>query len=1277
MKTFIDIPDFKLTEKIYESDRTLILRGAFSNDTRPVVIKMLNKDFSSPSDIERITAEYAIVSNIHSSGAIKFYNLINVEHSTAIVMEDIGGISLEQYLRNYNPDLSTKLRIAIEIAVIIGDIHSNNIIHKDINPGNIIINPETKIIKLIDFSIAAFVRKEVKTPKNPEKLEGTLAYISPEQTGRMNRTVDFRTDFYSFGATLFQMFTGVPPFRTVEPMALIHSHIAVVPPLPSELNTFLPLKISEIIMKLLSKTAEDRYQSAYGLRIDIEKCYNAVEAGTDMEDFVLGLSDISESLCIPEKLYGRNSEVHTLADEFDQVSKGKTGMIFFAGPSGIGKSYLVNEIQKPLINKRGFFISGKFDRFKKDMPYYAIIQAFQDLIRQILTGNEEKINTWKKELLDALGVNGRIIIDIIPELELIIGKQPEVPELNLTETQNRFNYVFQRFIMAFAGADHPLVLFLDDLQWADSASIKLLDMILCRNKIRFFLLLGAYRDNEVINGDPLMILFDEFKKNNLDHKKIVLNPFDIEHIDQLICDTLFVTKEESRALSVLVKNKTDGNPFFVKEFIINLYKENFIVFKDRWSFDLDRIISANITDNVVVLMSDRVKRLSEDTRAILQIASCIGVSFNMKLLSQLCGQAEDVLFDSLSEAVNEGMIIKSEDIYRFAHDRVRDAVYSLIDIKTTPQMHYIIGRKILETTPGDDFEDAIFTIVYQLNSARELIFDYNEKIQLAEFNLLAGMKAKSSTAYEAALEFFKHGIDLLPGDAWSSNYRLTLSLYTEIGEIGYILGKHELPEKYFTEVLRNGRTALDKIRIYEIEMAINTSLHNIKDALKWGRDALKLLDVNIPSKANPLFVMKELVESKIRLTGKNIEDLINIPEITDPRRLAIVRILMACTEPAYIGDPDYFPIVTLKLFNQTLKYGSSIYASYAYVFYGVITSSVLGNIGLGYRFGKLGLSAVDKFNAKSLKCKVFFLFSAMINHWKNHMSGDVPFLLEAFNVGTETGDLAFSSYSINYCISHYFFIGRPLAEVKENYNRFHEAIRKTNQMTAIQAFELSYQLVTILSEFPADTCLIKGDIFNEEKTIPVWLEFNDMTSYSFYVVGKEILFYFSGKFRETVEMALEGKKSLGGMMGMIFVPQYYFYYTLAMLAVYGEESETNRKKYRRIINKNRKLMKKWAEHSPSNHQHKYLLIEAEKMRIKGDTKKAGEFYKKSIELAGKNGFLHEEAIANELAALFYLSLEMEKFAANYMTRAYNCYSLWGATVKVQELQKKYSLLILK
>ncbi|MBD2181171.1 AAA family ATPase [Planktothrix sp. FACHB-1375] len=1274
---------YQILEQIYESANSLVYRGWQERDNQPVVLKILKLNYPTFSELIKYKQEYYITRSLDYPGIIKVYNQEKYQNTLCIVLEDFGGESLKLWMKKRVFTLLEFIEIAIATTDSLGQIHAANIIHKDINPSNIIFNPATKQLKIIDFGIATQLTRENPTLKNPNVLEGTLPYISPEQTGRMNRALDYRTDFYSLGVTFYELLTGKLPFETDNALELVHCHIAKQPLPPHHINSEIPPILSKIVMKLMAKTAEDRYRSAWGLKVDLENCLNQWRSSQKISDFVLGYQDISDKFQIPQKLYGREAELKTLLSTFERISNsGQAEILLVAGYSGIGKSALVQELYKPITAHHGYFISGKFDQFQRNIPYSAIVSAFKGLIQQILTDTETQLQQWREKLEVAVGTNGQVVIDVIPEVELIIGKQPSVPELGLNEAQNRFNLVFQNFIRVCCSKEHPLVIFLDDLQWADSGTLKIVELMTTDIDMQYLYLIGAYRDNEVSTTHPLMMTLEDLRKQGATINQITLEPLGLQDINQLLADTLHSDTVTSLPLAELVIRKTRGNPFFVNEFLKTLYSENLIAFnlphagnqRGYWRWDITEIERLGITDNVVDLMVDKLKKLPNYTQDVLRLAACIGTQFELNTLAIICGKAMREIFFSLVVAMQSGLILPKSELneqllipnYQFLHDRVQQAAYALIGEAQKTAVHLQIGRLLLQNTVPEALSEKIFEIVDHLNIGAELVLDRQERNEIAKLNLMAGQKALAATAYEAALKYCYAGIKFLSVDSWRSCYELTLALYDRAAEAAYLYRDFEQMEKLGETVLQQASALLDKVKVYELKIQVAISQNELVKAIEIGLFVVEMLGV----KLSPLPKDGSEVAQLPRL-----EDLESIPVLTDANKLAAMRIFMNIAAASFIANPTVFVQVILTAVNLCIEHGHSALAPFAYVDYGMILAGPMGNLEAGYYSGLLALKLLEQFDCREIESKVYAPFNGFIRHWKEPARATVKSLLEGVESGLDTGDIEYASYSANHYCSHIFWIGENLEIVDNKQANYLALFQKLKQNLTVNHIKIFHELTLKLRSINNNKFQLVGSSFNEVEMLPYLLKVKDGTAVFFTYVTKAILCYLFKDYSQAIKNADLALEYAGASQGLMFFSAHNFYYSLALLAEYTNKEPAEQQIFLCQVESNQEKMRHWADNAPTNYQHKYELVEAEKARVLGNTLTAMKMYDRAIAGAKENEYINEEALALELAAQFYLALGREKIGQTYMQDAHYAYTQWGAIAKVKDLEEKYPQLL--
>ncbi|MEG4228378.1 AAA family ATPase [Microcoleus sp. N9_B2] len=1290
------ISGYHLVEQLYYGSRTLVYRAIRETDRLPVVIKLLNRNYPSFSELLQFRNQYTIAKNLRLPGVVEPYNLESYRHSYALVMEDFGGISLRDYAQERKLTLAEILEIAIQITDILDGLYRNRVIHKDIKPANVLIHPDTKQIKLIDFSIASLLPRETQEIQNPNVLEGTLAYISPEQTGRMNRGIDYRTDFYSLGATFYELLTGKLPFECDDPMELLHCHIAKKP--PSINSQEIPQVVSDMVMKLMAKNAEKRYQSALGLKNDLERCLQQWQATGNIETFELGTRDVCDRFLIPEKLYGRETEVQTLLSAFDRVAKGTSELMLVAGFSGIGKTAVVNEVHKPIVRQRGYFIKGKFDQFNRNIPFSAFVQAFRDFMAQLLSESDAKIQEWKTKILEALSDNGQVIIEVIPELERIIGQQPPAPELSGIAAQNLFNLLFHKFISVFTTKEHPLVMFLDDLQWADSASLKLMQLLVNESQLGYLLLLGAYRDNEVSPTHPLMLTLDEVSKAGTALNTITLAPLDKISLNQLVADTLVCSPNLAQPLTELVYQKTQGNPFFSTQFLKALHQDELISFDIKaghWQCDISKVREAALTDNVVEFMAQQLQKLPRETQDVLKLAACIGNQFDLATLAIVSESSETETATALWKALQEELIIPQSEVYkfyvgaeqaiseatsqtvayRFLHDRVQQAAYSLIPDSDKKATHLKIGQLLQQNLSEIEQEEKLFNIVRHLNQGEELITQHSEREALAQLNFKAAQKARSSTAYAAARIYVQTGIELLTANCWQSQYELTLNLYVAATEAAYLNADFDNMEKMAGLVLQKAQSILDKVKIYQISITAQTAQGKILEAIAVGRNALRQLGVELPTEPDEASIGKALQGLGTQLQDRRIEELANLPVMTDAKAKAAMEVMAMLFSPIFIGIPGLLPLLSSAMVSLSLSFGNTSASTVGYVIHGMVLCAFFGDAKTGYGFGKLAISLFDQFNVQEFKSVIANLFGSFVQHHQEAVRATIPVLKAGYTAGMETGDFLSAGFSILDYFYANFFSGVELDTWEPEIAGYSTALAQAKQYTPLAYLDMKQQTVLNLTEAVSQPDCLMGPAYDETVMLPKHYQDNELSAIALVYIYKLLLAYSWGNYPAALNHICQAKPYLMALSGLVHIPVFHFYAALTHLALFSTQPETEQAEVLALVETHQTTLQQWAQNAPMNHLHKWYLVEAERQRVWGNKAEAIDLYDRAIKLAKENQFLNEEALANELAAKFYLDWGKEKVAAGYMQEAYYCYARWGAKAKVEHLEQRYPQLL--
>jgi predicted ATPase/signal transduction histidine kinase len=1250
-------PGYQLLKLLYDSDQTLIYRAIRQADQQPVIFKCLKTEFPSATQLAHYHHEYELLSQLTLPGIIQSYGLEKWQDRLVLILEDFGGDSLNLWLTRHTFKVIEGLSLAIQMADILGQLHAAQVIHKDVNPNNFVWNSTTGILKLIDFGIATRLPRETLTLQNPNQLEGTLPYLSPEQTGRMNRALDYRTDLYSLGVTLYELLTGQLPFLTSDAMELVHCHLAKRPPLVHELNPEIPSVISHLILHLMAKAAEERYQSAWGVKADLESILLNLTGQKDLSGFQLKRHDHSDQFHLPQKLYGREVELQQLLTAFANVVAGQSQWLLVSGYSGVGKTSLVQEIYKPITEKRGYFTTGKFDQLQRNVPYSAFLQAFRQLIQQLLTEPTTIIEQWQQRLLAAVGNNGQVIVDILPEVEWLLGKQPEVPVLPPTESQNRFNLVFQNFIKVFCQAEHPLVIFLDDLQWVDSASLKL--MTLMMSDIPYLLLLGAYRDNEVSPVHPLMTTLEEMRKQGILVQTLILTPLMLPQLNQLVSDTLHLPLTQTLPLTELVLEKTGGNPFFVGEFLKTLYVEQLLCFNSlqrEWQWDLAHIKERSITDNVVELMTSKIQRLAAATQQVLTLAAALGNQFDLATLSIVSQHSHDWMKTQLWEALVDGLIVPVGEKYKFVHDRIQQAAYSLIPETERPALHWQIGQLLL--CQPRVLEEHRFELIDHLNFGINLALTRVERENTASLNLRAARQALAATAYEMSRRYANTGLSWLGHECWSRQYTLTLALYEEAALATYLTGRLTEASDLVDIVISRAPTVLDTIKMYELQMDIEAAQLHTSQALQLGIEIINHLGISLAD-VPPLDLP--------------IEYFLDLPPMTNLYARAALPILSKCVPAAYQVNLNLLLQIVYTMVHLSIAHGNDPHSAFGYVMYGLVLSNSTDTLEKAYQFGKLGLQVLDKYQTPALECRVKHIFNSHIRFTKDPLRETLEPMQAAAQIGLATGDFEFTTYISNVRGQHLLCSGKPLPEVTAEYEQLLKLMKTLKIKHGINVTLIFRQLLLTLQGKSKEIHQLIGPEFDEIAMMPVFVEANQLNLLAFLYFAKLFLCFFMDNKTAAFEHAatLFSKGYIQGITSQDLYIQSHFYESLAILAAYPITKNTEQLSLLTRIETNQQQMEQWAIHCPANYQPMYTLVEAEKARVLGQNWEAVEYYEKAIRGAQENEYLQEEALAYELAAKFYLARGMEKIAHTYLTEAYSRYQRWGALAKVKHLEEHY------
>jgi PAS domain S-box-containing protein len=1264
----------RLTVLLEDGERVLCRgwRDGGDDDGAAVLAVLSASEHPAPAFVDQLVHEYGLKDELNGRSAARPLALVREHGRTMLLLEDPGAGPLARLLGR-PMETGRFLRFAIGLSAALRQLHERGLIHKDIKPANALVDSDTGHVWLTGFGIAARLPRERRSPEPPELVAGTLAYMAPEQTGRMNRSIDSRSDLYSLGVTLYEMLTGNLPFMASDPMEWVHCHIARQPVPPIECLKDVPVPVSAIVSKLLAKTAEERYQTAAGLERDLRRCLAEWETQQRIRTFPLGQQDTPDRLLIPERLYGREREINILLAAFDHVvTRGRPRLVLVSGYSGIGKSAVVNELHKALVPPRGIFASGKFDQYKRDIPYATLAQAFQSLIRSLLAKSDAELARWRDALREALDPNGRLMIDVVPELKLLIGEQPPVQELAPQQAQGRLQLVFRRFLGVFARPEHPLALFLDDLQWLDEATLDMLVDLLTEGDVQQLLVIGAYRDNEVDSAHPLMRRLDTIRTEGACVQEISLAPLTREDLKQLIVDTLGCTPSRAEPLARLVHEKTGGNPFFAIQFISTLAEEGLLRFDHdaaRWRWHLDRIHGKGYTDNVVDLMVGRLTRLPVQTQAALRQFACLGNIAKITTLSIVLGKSDGDVRSDLWDAVRLELVEQLEGSYKFIHDRVQEAAYSLIPEPLRAKAHLRIGRLLAAHTPAEKREEEIFEIVNQLNRGALLITSGNEREQVAELNLLAGRRAKTTTAYASALTYLTAGDALLPDDSWERRHELTFALALHRAECEFLTGALAEAELRLATLSSRAKNTVERATVACLGADLYTALDQSRRAIAVGLNFLQHLGIDWSPHPTQEEARREYERIWSQLGDRTIESLIDLPLMNDAESLATMDVLAKIVPPAFYTDANLLALITCRAVNLSLERGNCGASCSAYEWLTMLAGPHFGDYRTAvYRFGQLGYDLVEQRGLRRFQARTYMDFGGSVLPWTRHVRAGRDLLRRAFEAANKAGDLNYAAYCGNQLNTNLLAAGDPLAEAEREAEHGLAFAQKLRFGLVIDMLTSQLALVRTLRGLTPKFGRFDDEQFDEARIERRFSENPDLVfAECFYWIRKLQARFFAGDYASALEASSRAQRLLWSLGSQFETAEYHFYGALSQAAS-CDSAEASERHLTTLV-AHHKQLELWAANCPDNFDNRAMLVGAEIARIEGRELDAERLYEHAIRSAKVNGFVHNEAVANELASRFYAARGFEKIARLYLQDARYGYLRWGADGKVRQLDR--------
>jgi predicted ATPase/signal transduction histidine kinase len=1263
---------YQSLEEITSYHLSTLYKGFSTNTRRNVLIKIVKEQHLSKESIASIQHEFAIAHSLKINEILRPISFEADSRQPYVVYEYFPCETLRNYLKKKDKlKVDEFLRIAILLATALVNLNRYQLVHKNISPSTILLNHTSNELKLTGLQYTQKNRISNSQIPIDNQMDIELAYISPEQTGRINRNVDFQSDLYSLGVVFYEMLTGQTPFVVESRFDWFHAHLTKQPATLTDLNKDVPEILSDIIMKLISKSPIDRYKSSYGLREDLLTCLQHYENG-ELTSFAIGEKDAFMSVETNNRLFGREEEVNKLVSVCNRIlHNGETQLMLISGESGTGKTALVDEVLQQFTRKQTFLIKGKFDLLLKQSPYSAILDAFKMLFKQILTEDETNINKWGRMIEKEIGSNLSILLSVLPELKWLVNNEIEEVEMTAVDMSSHFYYLFQKLVRVFAQKNHPLILFLDDLQWADSASLELIEYLLSNQETDYFLLVGSYRENEISSEHLLHQTISRLKAESK-VQTITLDVLSYDTVCDWIQSYLSEQKENVKILSTTIYRITQGNPFFIKQLLLSFYENYILYFNEKngdWSINETKLSQASIQDNVVFYLINRLKKLPNTTQKLIQIAACIGNQFDLHTVTKVAKKDQFSTSRIINTAIDMGLLLPSHEnveksdhnistsTYRFIHDRVQQTIYSTLSDNEKSTKHLAIGRELMGS--HDEMTDSqLVNVVYHLNLARHLLPE-KETIMLAKININAGEFAKNTAAYQAALTYYEVAYELL-GENWENHYNLTFKLLKGLGEAQYLNGNFDQSEHTFNTLLNHSKTKVEKLSIYNLKITLYTHVHRVEEAVDAGLAGLQLMNQKFSLKPSKLHIVKELLFVKLAFVGKQPIDLLKLPDMESEENRLILRTLIQLNAPTYHVDQNLSTIFMLKAMRMTIQSGLTELSPLVFNNYALILSAGFHDFKQSYEFGKLALLYAEENGNIGIKGRVAFVFASFVNHWKNHIKDSIKYLEQSQKYCLQAGNIHLAGANSSFLVISHFIKGTPLAELK---NIIHA------QKTFIE--DIKYPISAgFMAEMQEWLDYLTNDIRIEwhfNKIID-----DDSAKIIHYTMRLHMAYLFN-KVEFANQVLNELAPLVNNRLTLVIAPEFYFFEALWLMRLIrlGKNTFLSKSESIKKINRNLRKLKKYAKLSPENYESKKMLVMAELAAITNNQQAAETYFDLAIQSSEENQFLQMVALCNEAAGRFYGKRKKNKIAGLYLTEAYHSYNKWGASKKAQLLFDKY------
>lgn len=1290
-----EIPGYELQQLIHSGKNSLVYRGTEVSTDRKVVLKMPRSPYPTDRELAALRRSFDIARELNSTAVVENLEVLQLEGTLVLVVADHEGTSLDKILQQQGPaELENALEISTRIMQAIATVHAENITHKDINPASIILNADTGELRLADLTHSTSLEQDEADSPDDVLQADSLAYISPEQTGRLNRSVDYRSDIYSAGATLFELFSGRPPFDYPEPRDLVHAHLARTPPRLHELVPSVPKVLGAVIEKMLAKNPEDRYATAIGVAGDLQLCLDACRAGGP-PNFDPGAAEVQTRLVMPNRLYGREAQCEQLLEAMRRARNGGRQAMLIAGYSGVGKSSLVNAVQVPVANQGGWFCAGKFDQFRRDVPYLGWRGAMKSLVRQLLAKPEEDINQLRQKLTQASAGNIALIGELVPELQTLLGDQHVPAPAGPAEAQARFIQAFRNFVRIIAGEEQLLVLFVDDLQWADLASLRLFQALVSDPEAANVLILGSYRDNEVGPGHPLSTTMDALSESGHRLTMIELSPLGKEHIAEFVTDVLNPAGQDTAELAGLVHSKTGGNPFFLRQFLVRLYQKKLLFFDreaNTWNWDLASIDAEDFTDNVVEFMSARIAELPAAAQTATGYASCLGIKFDLQTLARIADRSISHMAADLNGALLEGLVVpidknyqiaeteaalaevegRNTDInphYRFLHDRVQQSAHDSISAEDRAQLHLKIARERLVAAEADGSGGHAIDVMEHLAQSIELVTSQDEQLKFARICLSAAERAKAAMAITPAADYLEMGRSLLSGEAERQEPRLALDLLIESTESAYTTERYEDAERFAELALSRATDLEDRVVVHNVRIGIGVAQRRYVDATRYGIDVLnKELGIRIPSSASTPRMLANIFSTRLALRNFDDEAILNLQDMQDPRSEAAMAMMMKCATNAYWANQLLVPILAGHMIRLSLQHGKSGLTAYGLALLGMIISQALNAVDYGCRIGALSMEILERTGDTHLIGKTGLLWHGMIRHCKEPLQICMADTLECYHHAMDAGDVENAVYCGTVAYYGDLLSGRSLDWVEKRYRNYLPALLETGQAHTTLALNVWRQVVANLEDKTQVEPQAKGEIIDWPATLVELRqeEGSDMSIAT--VVGGTGWLAFLLDDREEAEhqFSLLYEREQNALGQCFWKPCMSIYAVILELKLAaGTATLSDKTRLKRL----RRAVKRWAHHNPHDYLCYCKLLDAEAASAADRVEDALFNWTEAMELAHESGILYIEAWAAERAADAHADAGHTAMARHFERRASEVWQQHGNEARLRLLRR--------